>query len=112
EVTIPNGNGQLRPGMIGTVAVGRTDAAMPTEVVTVPLTAVVKSNAADGSYAVLVVEKQGGADVARLRRVVLGDVRGNGVVVLQGVSVGDRIIVSGASLIVDGEPVRIVSQGV
>ena len=98
--------------MIGTVAVGRTGAqglaaAQPT--LTVPLTAVVKSDAPAGEYAVLIVEQQGDVNVVRLRRVELGDVMGNGIAVLNGVKPGERVVVSGATLLVDGEAVRIVS---
>jgi len=112
EVTIPNRDGRLRPGMIGTVALGRTGAqrlaaAQPT--LTVPLTAVVKSDARSGQYAVLIVERQGDVDIARLRRVELGEVMGNGIAVLDGVKPGERVVVSGATLLVDGEAVRIVS---
>ena len=112
EVTIPNRDGRLRPGMIGTVAIGRTGdqglaAAQPT--LTVPLTAVVKSDARSGQYAVLIVERQGDVDIARLRRVELGEVMGNGIAVLNGVKPGERVVVSGATLLVDGEAVRIVS---
>ena len=112
EVTIPNHDGRLRPGMIGTVALGRSGAEKTVasqSILTVPLTAVVKSNAAAGSYAVLVVERQGTGEVARLRRVQLGEVMGNGIAVLQGLSRGERVVVSGATLLVDGEIVRVVS---
>jgi RND family efflux transporter MFP subunit len=112
EVTIPNQDGRLRPGMIGSVALGRSGAetiAASQPILTVPLTAVVKSNAAAGSYAVLVVERQGTDEVARLRRVELGEVMGNGIAVLQGLSRGERVVVSGATLLVDGEVVRVVS---
>jgi multidrug efflux system membrane fusion protein len=111
EVTIPNPAGRLRPGMIGTVALGRDagNRAASAAGLTVPLTAVIKSEAGGGSYAVVVVERQGTSDIARLRRVVIGEVSGNGIAVLEGVHQGDRIIVSGATLVVDGEIVRVVS---
>ena len=111
EVTIPNRDNRLRPGLIGTVAIGRTGAqglgAQPT--LTVPLTAVVKSDARSGQYAVLIVERKGDVDIVRLRRVELGEVMGNGIAVLDGVKPGERVVVSGATLLVDGEAVHIVS---
>jgi multidrug efflux system membrane fusion protein len=112
EVTIPNQDGRLRPGMIGTVAIGRTgtqDRAAAQPVLTVPLTAVVKSDARAGQYAVLIVERQGDADIARLRHVELGEVMGNGIAVLNGVKPGERVVITGATLLVDGEAVRVVS---
>ena len=112
EVTIPNQDGRLRPGMIGTVAIDRTGGeslAAAQSLLTVPLTAVVKSAASAGQYAVLIVERQGDVDVARVRHVELGEVMGNGIAVLNGVKPGERVVVSGATLLVDGEAVRIVS---
>jgi RND family efflux transporter MFP subunit len=111
EVTIPNGEGGLRPGMIGTVSVGRaaSERAAAQGILTVPLTAIVKSEAGVGSYAVMVVERQGDREVARLRRIELGDVKGNGIVVRGPIQLGDRVVVSGATLLVDGEAVRVIS---
>jgi RND family efflux transporter MFP subunit len=111
EVTIANKDGRLRPGMIGTVSVGRPSAdaqASAQRPLTVPLTAVIRSEAGAGQFAVLVVERHDATDVARLRRVELGEVMGNGIAVLKGVNAGERIVVSGATLLVDGEAVRVL----
>lgn len=110
EVTIPNQDGRLRPGMIGMVALGGPDEAHGASegLLTVPLTAIVKPDAADGRYAVLVVEPQGEKTHARLRHVELGEVLGNGIAISKGVALGDRVIVTGASLLVDGDPVRVI----
>ena len=111
EVTIPNKDGRLRPGMIGTVAVGQPagDAkAGAKPPLTVPLTAVIRSQAGAGQFAVLVVERRDAVDVARVRHVELGEVMGNGIAVLKGVNAGDRVVVSGATLLVDGEQVRVM----
>jgi len=35
-------------------------------------------------------------------------VTGNGVAVTRGVAAGDRVVVTGASLLVDGDPVRVI----
>ncbi|MGE0812934.1 MAG: efflux RND transporter periplasmic adaptor subunit [Vicinamibacterales bacterium] len=109
EVTIPNGEGRLRPGMIGAVAFA--PAAAPRTrtagLLTVPLSAVVKP-ASGGDYAVLVVEPRGDGEIARLRVVELGEVVGNGVAVRRGVARGDRVVVTGAGLLVDGEAVRVI----
>src|SRR5262249_50866806 len=88
EVTIPNKDGRLRPGMIGTVSVKRR-AADAAPVLTVPLTAIVKPNAGDAQYAVLVVERE----VARLRPVELGEVLGNGIAVRKGLNAGEQVVV-------------------
>jgi multidrug efflux system membrane fusion protein len=112
EVTIPNDDGRLRPGMIGTVTVrtghGEIHAASGSRP-TVPLTAIVRpATTGEGEYAVFTVQREGLAEIARLRPVQLGDVIANGIVVLKGLELAERVIVSGASLLVDGEPVRVI----
>jgi multidrug efflux system membrane fusion protein len=111
EVTIPNADGQLRPGMIGTVTLEpptRAAAAQAASSVAVPLTAVVRSEAGTGQFAVLVVERQGQADVVRKRRVELGEVTGNVIAVSAGLKAGERVVVSGAALLVDGSAVHVM----
>jgi hypothetical protein len=56
----------------------------------------------------MVVERKGDVEIAHLRNVALGDVTGNGVAVTRGVAAGDRVVVTGASLLVDGDPVRVI----
>jgi multidrug efflux system membrane fusion protein len=111
EVTIPNHDGRLRPGMIGTVAVQPIHTAMADATrgrPTVPLTAIVKAKTGSNDYAAFTVERNGEVEVARMRRVSLGDVVGNAVIVEKGLRLGERVIVTGASLVVDGEPVRVI----
>jgi RND family efflux transporter MFP subunit len=109
EVTIPNRDGQLRPGLIGAVtlsAAGGAAVAADRSQVSVPLTAIVRSPDEPDGYAVVVVERQNGREVARLRRVALGALIGNGVEVASGVRPGERVVVSGAQLLADGEAVQ------
>ena len=107
EVTIPNADGRLRPGMIGSLALG-APAAPTAQPLIVPLSAVVKAAVGSDKYALMVVERKGDDEIARLRTVELGDVMGNGVAVTQGVASGERVVVTGASLLVDGDPVRVI----
>ena len=107
EVTIPNADGRLRPGLIGSVALN-TPVAPAVQPLIVPLSAVVKSAVDSDTYALMVVERKGDVEIARLRTVELGDVMGNGVAVTQGVASGERVVVTGASLLVDGDPVRVI----
>jgi multidrug efflux system membrane fusion protein len=109
EVTIANQDGRLRPGMIGTVAITRVADRRTTEnaALTVPLTAIVRSQAGSGEFAVVVVERENATDVARVRRVELGQVFGNLITVVKGVKPGERVVVTGATLLVDGEPVKV-----
>jgi RND family efflux transporter MFP subunit len=111
EVTIPNQDARLRPGMIGTVAINTgalAQHAAKNPTLAVPLTAVVRDESGAGDFAVLVVEKEKGADVARVRRVELGDVMGNVIAVTTGLTSGERVVVSGATLLVNGEAVRVI----
>ena len=108
EITIPNRDCRLRPGMIGTVSVP-APAGTRTPGVTVPLTAVIKAQSGTGSYAVLVIERRGDATIVHTRHVELGDVVGNAITVLKGLGAGDTVVVTGANLLADGEPVRVVS---
>ena len=111
EVSIANKSGALRPGMIGAVtlmpravSLGAATAPRP---LTVPLTAVVRSTVG-GQFAVAVIEQHGTNTVAKLRPVELGEVFGNAVAITKGVSAGERVVVSGATLLVDGAPIRIL----
>jgi multidrug efflux system membrane fusion protein len=106
EVTIPNADGRLRPGMIGTVAIGE-QAAVDSRPLAVPLTAVVRSQT-DGKFAVLTVERHGSEAIAKRRPVELGEVMGNAIAVTSGLEAGQQVIVSGANLLVDGEAIRVL----
>jgi multidrug efflux system membrane fusion protein len=108
EVTVPNTDGRLRPGMIGTVALGPAAAPAAAPVLTIPLTAVVRAEPGSDQYGVFVLERNGAAEQARMRRVTLGEVLGNGIAVRDGLKLGDRVIVSGATLLVDGDAIRAI----
>ena len=111
EVTVPNADGRLRPGMIGTVALGpdaNSQRAASAPILTVPLTAVVRAEPGSEQFAVFVSERKGSEEIARLHRVTLGEVLGNGIAVREGLKLGDRVIVSGATLLVDGDAIRAI----
>jgi multidrug efflux system membrane fusion protein len=69
--------------------------------------AIVKSQR-PGGFAVFLVEGPDGEAAARARDVTLGRIAGNRVAVEAGLKTGDRVIVSGASLLVDGDRVRVI----
>jgi multidrug efflux system membrane fusion protein len=106
EATIPNPNDQLRVGMVAKLVVPET--ALSERALVLPLTAVVRSPRDPRGFSVFVVEGDAGRETARLRDVKLGEVVGNQVVVSEGLKVGDRIVSMGATLLVDGEAVRII----
>lgn len=130
EVTIPNADATLKPGMIATVQIdtaqidtaqidtkppsvrgapgARAARAAETAVTSVPLASIVKSDASSSGYAVFVVDSAGGKDVARVRPVTVGDVIGNAIEVSSGVRAGERVITTGATLVKDGDEIRII----
>ncbi len=110
EVTIPNREGVLRPGMIATIQLDEQGSVnLPkTSAPAVPLTAIVKDSAKDGAYAVFVVEGQPSNLQARLRPVTPGPIAGDGIQIASGVSAGEQVIVSGAARLRDGERITVI----
>jgi multidrug efflux pump subunit AcrA (membrane-fusion protein) len=74
-----------------------------------PLSAIVRSKSSSEGYSVFVVDEQaGGKAVTHSRTVTLGGALNDSIIVNSGVKAGDRIVVTGATLISDGETVQIV----
>lgn len=103
EITVPNAQRKLEVGFIATLLLadqpGRT-------VTTVPLEAIVKPANGSAEYAVFVLDDQKDRQFARLQPVKLGEVVGNAIALSEGPAVGQRVIVRGATLLVDGQRVR------
>jgi len=74
------------------------------DALTAPLVSMTRIN---GKFFAFVAEGSGDKTVARQRAVELGELVGNNYVVLKGLSVGDRLIVSGVQKIGDGAPVAV-----
>src|SRR5262249_44573864 len=109
EVTIPNRDGRLRPGMIGSVELPpEAESASASADAAVPLSAIVRSPKNAGDYTILVVDGHGEELTAHARAVTLGPVQGNLVSVTSGLKVGERVIVMGAGLVADGDAVRVI----
>src|SRR5882672_115665 len=106
EVTIPNPKHLLRPGMIVSLRVGRSETVQAQPVV--PLNAIVKSQTDANGYAVFVVTEQGGRLIAKVREVKLGETYGNTIAVTEGVKEGDRVITTGVTLVRDGDAVKVI----
>jgi RND family efflux transporter MFP subunit len=107
EITIPNPDQNLKVGMIAAVAVASDQA--PVVATVVPLTAVVRSRTNPQGYALFVVEEKDGKQIARIRdNIELGEVYGNMITVTKGVRVGDPVIVTGATLVNDGQAVLVI----
>ena len=106
EATIPNPNEQLKVGMIAKLVV--PEGALSSRALLLPLTAVVRSPRDPRGFSVFIVDGEPGKEVARLKDVKLGDVVGNAVVVSEGLESKQRVVSMGATLLTDGEPVRII----
>lgn len=105
EVSAPQG---LRSGMVAQVEI-QTAAAASAPVATsliVPTLSLLDARADQG--VVFVVDAQG---VAHRRSVRTAGVRQDGVVVVEGLAPGDRVVASGAAYVRDGEAVRLDAGG-
>jgi RND family efflux transporter MFP subunit len=108
EVTIPNGDGRLRSGMIASVETPRVANVVPSAEPAVPLTAIVQAPGESEGYAVFVLEGNGENATARLHKVSLGEVVGNRIAVPSGLKAGDRVVVTGGTIVADGDRVRVI----
>src|SRR5262245_55151433 len=106
EVTIPNPQNKLKVGMVVALALEQLDLSAQSPVV--PLSAIVRSKDNPNTYAVFVVEDRDGKQTARIRNVNLGEAYGNTVAVVNGLKAGERVVTTGATLLVDGERVKLI----
>jgi len=106
EVTIANPEYLLRPNMIVSLRVATKGATAPQPVV--PLNAVIKSRSGANGYAVMVMTDEGGRQIARFRDVKLGESFGNTVAVTEGLKPGDRVIVTGGTMVNEGDWVKVI----
>ncbi|HEX7159123.1 MAG TPA: efflux RND transporter periplasmic adaptor subunit [Edaphobacter sp.] len=108
EVTIPNPHHAILPGAVGSVAL--TPAAMPSNRVLVPLSAVVQSPNTPHGLAVLLLEERDGKAYVHARDFIAGNTYGDSVEVKSGLSPGQHIVTLGAQLVHDGQEVRILKS--
>lgn len=106
EVSIPNPGHRLKVGMVVSLQVAGEAASKP--VIAVPLSALIQLTEKDAGYAVYTIAEREGKSIAQLKRVTIGAPMGDMIAVTGGIDAGERIIVSGATLISDKEPVKIV----
>ena len=106
EVTVPNPRNTLRAGMIATLTLGGSRLATP--VMVIPLSAVVRSTQDAGRFAAFVVEDKGDKPVVRSRDIELGQTYGNMISVIHGLTLGERVVATGATTVTDGEQVEVI----
>lgn len=107
EVTIPNEQGLLKPGMIASLNTREGTAAEVASLI-VPLTAITHAPENPETYAVMVMEQREGKTFAQLRPVTLGESVGNAIVIKSGLSTGELVVTTGVSQVADGEQVLVV----
>ncbi len=103
ELHIDNAANELKPGMIASLEITKGSAPL----LAIPLDAVVRPPNSPEGYAVFVVTD----NKATARIVDLGEPMGNLVAVRGGLQKNERVVVSGPALLVDGQPVRVLSGG-
>jgi RND family efflux transporter MFP subunit len=106
EVTIPNPRNQLKSGMIASLAMGGET--LPSNVLAVPLSAVIRDPQNPGGFAVLTSDGTGDSIAVHSRSVDLGDAYGNMIEVLGGLKDGERVVTTGSTLVRSGEKVRVM----
>jgi RND family efflux transporter MFP subunit len=110
EAQLPNPKDQIKVGMIAALGVPAGTPA-PTgapATLILPLTAVVRSPHDARGFAVFVLAAAEGKETVKLVDVKLGDVIGSGVYVVDGVSDTDAVVTMGATLVRDGDAVRVI----
>ncbi len=108
EITLPNKDDRLKPGMVGSLKlqIGSGDPGVP--MAAVPLSALVRPPGKPKAYAVYVAQKKDGKTYARLQEVTPGNVLGNSIEILKGLSFGEQVIIKGANFVKNNEQVSII----
>lgn len=102
EVVVPNPGGTVKPEMVANVEITRRELA---GVIVVPQDAVVRT---EEGFVAFVVQEEGGREVARRRALTVLTTQRNQVVVEDGLSAGDRLVVVGQQQVADGDLVQVV----
>ena len=105
EVTLPNADHNLRPGMIATVSLPSSTPEVRV-FTAVPLAAMVHRPDVPGGYGVFTVTTTAGRSVAHLQAVRPGPIEGNDVTIQSGLRPGAVVVVQGSADLLDGQTVR------
>jgi membrane fusion protein, multidrug efflux system len=105
EVSVPNPNGDIKPGMVSQVQVARRTFATALQV---PQNAVLR---AETGYVVYVAVERDGIMVAEERAIRPGASLGGRVVIEEGLSAGEAVIVVGQQRAATGDLLRVVERG-
>jgi len=106
EVTLPNPDRSLRVGMIASI---RIDQANPQSVPLVPLTALMTAESGSNNYSVFTVKERDGKQFVQLKSVRIGETFGKSVVIDEGLTPGERIVVNRTNQLSDGSPIQVIN---
>jgi RND family efflux transporter MFP subunit len=106
EISVANTDGQLKPGMVASIVLG--DKAVAPATTTLPLAAIVRSMRDKSRFAVFVLDSSSQPPLIRQREVELGNFLGNNIPVTRGLASDAQVVVQGASMLSEGEPVRVI----
>lgn len=106
EVTMDNSREEIRPGMIGSITLGRSGD--PSSRLVVPLNAVVRSPADPNRFAVFRLTERDGKSCAVAQTIDIGQTFGNSIEVTRGLTAGEKIISLGGAQVHDGQQVNIL----
>jgi len=104
-IGVPNPDFRIKPQMVANVALTRQSVS---NAIVVPQDALVR---VENGYVVYVLAERDGVRVAEARPVVLGPARRNQVVIEEGVTEGEQLIVVGHRSVADGDRVNVVQRG-
>jgi membrane fusion protein, multidrug efflux system len=106
EIQVTADGARFARGLVAKVSLIVRDSDQAAPRTLVPVTAIVEANGAEASVYVL----DPGANVARRKRITVGSIVGDRVVVSAGLEAGELVITDGAAWLADGSPVRVVGQ--
>jgi len=107
EVTIPNSDAVLKPGMVVQIELNPGNGEGTG---LIPLEAIVPGLSGKKSFAVFQLNASGGRTIAHRREVKLGRPFGNLISVKSGVLPGEKIVISGAAFLEDGDLVHVAEE--
>ena len=103
ELTLPNPGARFKPEMVANVELVRGERE---SAIVIPQDALVRVEA---GFVVFVVEGEGASAMARSRLVQVGGSQRNRVVILDGLDVGDLLVVLGQQQLANGDRVNVVA---
>jgi RND family efflux transporter MFP subunit len=107
EVTLPNRDRSLNVGMIARIRIVQ---ASTQTVPVVPLTALMTAESGSNNYSIFTVTERDDKQFARLKSVRIGETFGKSVVIDEGLTPGERIVVNRTNQLSDGSLIRMVNQ--